>query len=168
MKKLYRCLATLFAMVLITFFARAASPEVPENSWQQLSGGIALSLILRNHLIDIHVKNTSSTLKVLLSEGSGLLVQPFFIDDSGAKVRLGDHPLKNVPSVINDTIQKTPQPIEIPPGGEAATKIAIPITTDEANLLKTHPVTCSILIYDPATKQKTNIESPPKLISIIQ
>jgi len=161
MKTLPPPLALLFVIITFIFTVMAKSdPDIPTGSWDQHSEGVAIALIWKEHDVIAHVKNTSTSLKQLMSMGSNTYVKLFYIDAQGAAIPFGDHPFYND---ARDDDSKEQGALDIAPGAVVSRPVAI--TSAEATLLKTHPVVCTVLIYDPATKQKSTVTSSPKLLT---
>ncbi len=90
----------------------------------------------------------------------------FYIDGHGMKIPLGDHKTSdNLQNDIADTSIGHEGPVGLP-SGQIMSRI-ITINSDELALIKTHPIACTLLIYDPITKQKITIKSSPKILTEI-
>ncbi len=152
-------LVVFFALSLIVPNATADAPNIPASSWEQHPEGIALRLTWQGNSITTHIKNTSNTVRELASQGTNSFVSLFYVDEKGASIPLGNPPN---PAFEEET-QKTLGPTDIMPGKEVAKSTIL--TPDQLILIKTRPVKCSVVVYDPATKQQSTVESVPKVLT---
>ena len=148
-----------FALSLVVLRAVADGPSISDTLWEKYSEGLALAQTVTDHSIVVRVKNTSNTLKQIANQGSNVFIKLFYIDDKDKQVSLGNH----LDPAFDEDIQNNPSSIAISPGGEMKKTIAL--TPDELDLIKTHPVKCSMVVYEPTTNQRYTIESIPRLLT---
>jgi len=151
-------------IVAVKFLLSLASVKGDSNtpviSWEQHPDMVAISLTLNRNSVSVDVKNTSKDLVRFINLGSNEFVKLFYTDTSGTLI-----PLKG-PKFYNDKRdddQSGAISVDVPPNGNITRKIKI--TSQELTPLKTQPVTCHLIVYDPTTKQRYAIESSPQILT---
>ena len=153
------------AVLLLAYAPLIADSDIPANAWEQHPGVIALAVImtkrmdasgLKIHLV-AHAKNTSSALIALGNQGDGMFAAFFYIDDHQSQV-----PLKG-PEL--DVENANPLAIGLSPG-ETKSVAEIDVVPGDVAQLKIHPLICTVTVYDTVTKQKSVVNSLPKMVAI--
>jgi len=159
MPSAFKILFLCFLCVL-SITVKARGQAVPDSSWESLSNGIAVAVILDKNFVSAYVKNTSNS-PMQISGDVGHLVRFFYIDLSNTK-----HPLRSKSEdgdfvvsskVLGSTI--------IPPDGKPPFHIQIELSPKELVAIKTCPVFCRFSVLDSSTKQNYKIGSTPKVLN---
>jgi hypothetical protein len=149
----------IFTISLFSVMPADCQSNAPALSWQQFPEGIALALVAKGDSVIIHAKNTSSTPKKLLSQGPNIFALLYYVNSQGSRVLVSS---QSDPAIYDD-VQKNPSSIRIEPGAERSIKVSL--SSSEQALIKTNPIICHVLLYDPATKQQSTIESSPQILT---
>jgi len=157
-------LALIFSVNMATSLTAAEEPHLPPHSWEQHAGGIALAMTLTSQLennqkkneVHIYIKNTSDAILDFLDSGIDWNIRIYYINANGIQIPL--HEYEN----DSKSVEGLRLPISLKPGQVVLRNIYL--TPDEYILLKSHPVKCSFLIYDPRAGKSHKVESTPKML----
>ena len=171
MKTSLKSIGCVLAVVSIIITAKAndisfVKPNIPADLWEKRLEGISVAMTLRakaegqnsGNALLIYVKNASATVRKFSRNGADCGIKVFYTNNSGTQV-----PLRHYPSVSIDDHRFVP--IALNPG--EALCITIDITSEEAQLLKTHSVVCK---FDASSSSETRdnvIESSPKMLQTV-
>jgi len=140
------------------------SVDTKNQSWEQLPQGIAVAFALTNSLendskkgiLHVYIKNTSDVPKKYIVSGAMQGINLFYVDSHASQI-----PLRNDNSNVElRMFSETIMPHSI-------LSIKIDLKSDELVAVKTHPIICSFVIYDPASKQKYTIQSSLKSLATV-
>ena len=139
---------------------KARGQAVPDSSWENLSNGIAVAVIMDKNFVSAYVKNTSTS-SMQISGDVGHLVRFFYIDSNNIK-----HPLRNK-SEDGDFVasSKVSGSTVVPQDGKAPFRIQIELSPKELTAIKACPVFCRFSVLNSSTKQDYKVESTPKVLN---
>jgi hypothetical protein len=158
-----KVLALIFAVNMFGLSAIAEAPNIPDSSWEQYQGVIAVALFLKSEMADgrqkeflkVFIKNISQTDLGFYDYGRDGGVRVFYVDQNGTPTPL---------HAYTDDILHNKGPTFIRPGGTLLR--AVYLTPAEMTLLQSHLVECQLAVYDPVTKKGYKIETAPKTLSV--
>lgn len=160
MKFLFKMLVALIVANIFMLAMKArCDTSLSTISWKQHPEVAAISLTLKDGFVLIRIKNESKNHIGLLHQDPNILIKLFYIDNRGTLIPLGDHPFYND---LRDLQEEGEIWTEISTNSKP---LSVAMTPEELVQIKTHPVICRIVIYDPKTKQKYHIESSPRLLT---
>lgn len=133
------------------------APEVPPSLWQPQSEGVALAMTfksqkengMKKYDLHVYIKNTSKKVISIFPLVYDSGVRIFYVDGKGVQIPLHDYSKKII--IDNSSL------LDIRPG-EILERI-ISLTSNEVDLVKTHPVKCVFIMWEEGKHYK--IESSP-------